>query len=86
MDFTAPITVWTGSTYKAYSIVDDNYVLRPMESFFVQKPDEIDNIIFHKEGRQFTSSAGLLTLLSAPNQLKMPTDTCLISKSRMKKI
>lgn len=56
MDFTAPITVWTGSTYKAYSIVDDNLVLRPMQAFFVQKPDEVDNIIFHKEGRQLTSS------------------------------
>lgn len=55
MDFTAPITVWTGSTYKAYSIVDDNYALRPMQSFFVQKPDAVDNIIFHKEGRQLTS-------------------------------
>ena len=56
MDFTAPITVWTGSTYKAYSIADDNFVLRPMQSFFVQKPDEVDQIIFHKEGRQLTSS------------------------------
>lgn len=56
MDFTAPITVWTGSTYKAYSIVDDDCVLRPMQSFFVQKPDEIDKIVFHKEGRQFTST------------------------------
>ena len=56
MDFTAPITVWTDSTYKAYSIVDDDCVLRPMQSFFVQKPDEIDKIVFHKEGRQFTST------------------------------
>lgn len=56
MDFTAPITVWTGSTYKAYSIVDDNLVLRPMQSFFVQKPDAVDNIVFHKEGRQLTTS------------------------------
>lgn len=56
MDFTAPITVWTGSTYKAYSIVDDNLVLRPMQAFFVQKPDEVDNIVFHKEGRQLTSA------------------------------
>lgn len=56
LDFTAPITVWTGSTYKAYSIVDDNLVLRPMQSFFVQKPDAVDNIIFHKEGRQLTTS------------------------------
>ena len=55
MDFTAPITVWTGSTYKAYSIVDDNFALRPMQSFFVQKPDAVDNIIFHKEGRQLTA-------------------------------
>lgn len=55
MDFTAPITVWTGTTYKAYSIVDDNYALRPMQAFFVQKPDAVDNIIFHKEGRQLTS-------------------------------
>lgn len=55
MDFTAPITVWTGSTYRAYSIVDDDLVLRPMQSFFVQKPDAVDNIVFHKEGRQLTS-------------------------------
>ena len=55
MDFTAPITVWTGSTYKAYSIVDDNFALRPMQSFFVQKPDAVDNIVFHKEGRQLTA-------------------------------
>lgn len=56
MDFTAPITVWTGSTYKAYSIVDDDLVLRPMQAFFVQKPDAVDNIVFHKEGRQLSSA------------------------------
>lgn len=56
MDFTAPITVWSGNTYKAYSIADDNYVLRPMQSFFVQKPDAVDAIVFHKEGRQLTST------------------------------
>lgn len=55
IDFTAPITVWTGNTYKAYSIVDDNFVLRPMQAFFVQKPDAVDNIVFHREGRQLTS-------------------------------
>ena len=72
MDFTAPVTVWTGSTYKAYSIVDDNYVLRPMQSFFVQKPDEIDNIIFHKEGRQFTSSISRASY--APQRAKSTED------------
>ena len=55
MDFTAPITVWTGSTYKAYSVADDEFALRPMQSFFVQKPDAVDAIVFHKEGRQLTT-------------------------------
>lgn len=65
MDFTAPVTVWTGSTYKAYSIVDDNFILRPMQSFFVQKPDAVDNIIFHKEGRQLSSSVERATYAMA---------------------
>lgn len=56
MDFTAPITVWTGSTYAAYSITDDDYVLRPMQSFFVQKPDEEESIVFKPEGRQVTKT------------------------------
>lgn len=55
MDFTAPITVWTGSTYKAYSIVDDDFVLSPAQAFFVQKPDGMDSIVFNQEGRQLTS-------------------------------
>lgn len=77
MDFTAPITVWTGSTYKAYSIVDDNFVLRPMQSFFVQKPDEIDNIVFHKEGRQFTSSIERATYASAKTMSASPNSRIL---------
>lgn len=56
MDFTAPITVWTGSTYRAYSISDDNYVLRPMQGFFVQKPDAVDVITLQPAGRQIESS------------------------------
>lgn len=71
MDFTAPITVWTGSTYKAYSIVDDNYALRPMQSFFVQKPDAVDHIVFHKEGRQLTADinhGAAVTEFRAPAQ------------------
>jgi hypothetical protein len=56
LDFTAPITVWNGSTYKAYSVADDEFVLRPMQSFFVQKPDAVDEIIFQKDGRQLTTA------------------------------
>ena len=66
MDFTAPITVWTGTTYKAYSIVDDDFVLRPMQSFFVQKPDAVDNIVFHKEGRQMTTGIERVSATKAP--------------------
>lgn len=56
MDFTAPITVWNGSTYRAYSIADDNYVLRPMQGFFVQKPDAVDAIVLQTEGKQIAST------------------------------
>lgn len=42
IDMEAPVTVWTGSTYRAYSLADgdrgdDTFVLRPMQPFFVQK-------------------------------------------------
>lgn len=56
INFSAPITVWTGSTYQAYSIADDEFVLRPMQSFFVQKPDGTETINFGKEGRQLLST------------------------------
>ena len=56
MDFTAPITVWTGSTYRAYSITDDDFILRPMQGFFVQKPDAVDAIVLQTAGRQIESS------------------------------
>ena len=69
MDYTAPITVWTGSTYKAYSLADDNYALRPMEAFFVQKPEAVDNLIFHKEGRQVTTSISHSNTADAPRRV-----------------
>lgn len=57
MDFTAPITIWNThyQQYRALSPVDDEYVLGPGESFFVQKPVDKDNIIFSNEGRQTRS-------------------------------
>lgn len=36
VDFDAPITVWKGYTYMAYSPVDDELVLNPFQAFFVQ--------------------------------------------------
>ena len=51
MDFEAPITTWNGNGYTAYSPLDDNYLLRPAEGFFVQAPQGTTAITFHKEGR-----------------------------------
>ncbi len=78
MDFTAPITVWNGSTYKAYSIADDEFVLRPMQSFFVQKPDAVDQIIFHKEGRQVTTDI-VHGAASAPARKAVPANRFLFN-------
>lgn len=58
MDYTAPLTVWNSEnkTYNAYSIADDDFALRPMQAFFVQKPDGVEAITFQPEGRQITST------------------------------
>lgn len=51
VDFPAPITVWNGNGYTAYSLADDEYVLRPNEAFFVQCPVNTNQIKFYKDGR-----------------------------------
>ena len=61
LNFTAPITVWEkdnygGGSYKAYSIIDDDYAIKPLEIMFVQCPDEINTITFPIAGRQLTST------------------------------
>ena len=56
LNFTAPITVWNGSTYVAYSLADDDYAIRPNEAFFVQCPnEEYTTLGFPLQGRQLTS-------------------------------
>jgi len=55
LNFTAPITVWDGSTYVAYSLIDDDYAIKPNQAFFVQCPEEINSISFPITGRQMTS-------------------------------
>lgn len=57
MDFTAPFTVWNRYEYKAYSPVDDQYILKPNEAFFVQRPVDQSSIVFALDGRQSTSVA-----------------------------
>ena len=55
IEFDAPITVWNGEGYTAYSLLDDNYVLTPNEAFFVQRPINAATMTFHKEGRSHDS-------------------------------
>lgn len=58
LDFPAPITVYdpANRNYRAYSLADDNFVLKPMQPFFVQKPDGVDNVTFLKNGRQLSAT------------------------------
>lgn len=64
MDFAAPITAWDvdNRTYKAYSATDDNFVLSPLQAFFVQKPALVDAIIFQPAGRQINKTIDHLAL------------------------
>lgn len=50
-DFSAPLTVWDGYKYSAVSPIDDDYVLAPYESFFVQCPVDVKNMLFLADGR-----------------------------------
>ncbi len=59
LDFTAPITVWDGFNYYAFSPVDDEYYLYPNEAFFVQCPDGVTALTFKKEGRLHNDPGGL---------------------------
>lgn len=45
------ITVWNGDGYTAYSLVDDDYCLRPNEAFFVQCPINKSSMKFKTKGR-----------------------------------
>ncbi len=58
MDFAAPITTWDvdNRTYKAYSATDDNFVLTPLQAFFVQKPELVEAITFQPAGRQINKT------------------------------
>ncbi len=58
IDCTAPITIWQdGYNYRAYSPVDDKYILAPGEAFFIQRPLDQASITFLREGRQLTPQA-----------------------------
>lgn len=55
ISFAAPITLWNGTTYQAYSLSDDDIAIKPNQAIFVQCPEERDEISFPAAGRQLTS-------------------------------
>ncbi len=67
VNVTVPITVWSmrDNTYTAYSPVDDSYILRPGEAFFMQCPLDANSITFSKDGRQIDKAARTVARMSA---------------------
>lgn len=59
-EFTAPITIWNGSSYVAYSPVDDDLVLSPYEAFFVQCPLDATEMTFKEAGRMHSNEGKTL--------------------------
>lgn len=50
-EYTAPITIWNGTSYEAIRPGDDEHHFHPFEAFFIQKPDAVSEIVFNKDDR-----------------------------------
>lgn len=57
LTYEAPITVWTGNGYEAYRPGDDDYSFAPYTAFFVQTPEENQELGFGAGGRQTKEGA-----------------------------
>ena len=51
LGYNAPITYWNGMSYEAVRPGDDNYVFKPFQAFFVQKPQNVNEMEFDAEFR-----------------------------------
>ena len=51
LGYNAPITYWNGMSYEAVRPGDDNYVFKPFQAFFVQKPKDVNEMEFGAEFR-----------------------------------
>lgn len=67
-NFTTPVILWRGSSYQAYSPVDDDIILRPNEAFFVQRPLDAENIVFGVDGRMDYTTANSNSNLTPGNR------------------
>ena len=55
IDYDGPITVWNGMSYVSVRKGDDQYHFRPLEGFFVQKPEGVAAVKFLATGRHTLS-------------------------------
>ena len=51
LGYNAPITYWNGMSYEAVRPGDDNYVFKPFQAFFVQKPQNVNEMEYGAEFR-----------------------------------
>lgn len=51
LGYNAPITYWNGMSYEAVRPGDDNYVFKPFQAFFIQKPKDVNEMEFGAEFR-----------------------------------
>lgn len=51
LGYNAPITYWNGMSYEAVRPGDDNYVFKPFQAFFIQKPQNVNEMEFGAEFR-----------------------------------
>lgn len=77
INFPAPITVWNGDGYTAYSLTDDEYILRPNEAFFIQCPVATNQIEFLKDGRTHNYSTTSVSYYSNDRTLSANKRTIL---------
>ncbi len=71
LDYDQPITVWNGTSYETYRKGDDNHVLHPFEGYFVQKPDNMDEMHFDSKHRQTKIQSDAKTAALAPQRAAM---------------
>lgn len=69
---TCPVTLWNESNnnYIAYSMIDDDVVLKPMQALFMQQTDADGVVTFDAKGRQFTAEVSRPAAVKAKGMAK----------------
>lgn len=56
LGITNPVTINIWGGYSTYSPLDDDYVLRPFQAFFIQADNDMNSLAFPLEGRSHSSN------------------------------